>query len=543
MIDFKYILGGFALFMFGIHYMGTGLKNIAGNKLKYYIEKFTNKPWKGILVGTIVTAFIQSSSATTAIAIGFVRAGLMRLDQVFGIIIGANIGTTITAILIGLKVEELSLYFVFLGVLLVAFSTKKKVNYIGEIILGFGVLFFGLAMMGSELKNLKDLPQFTAFAKASNDNGLIGLIAGTLISGVIQSSSAFVGIVQKLYESGSITLLAAIPLVLGSNIGTTVTAILASLGGNRASLRAASIHVFFNVFGTLIFMILLIPYVNLVQHISHSLNLSPMMQIGAAHIIFNATTALLVYPLINVIIMFIKKIIPSNETQLELEHSELDPLLASSLPQGALSVAKEQTIYMGNLGLDILSDSQRFFITKEKKYLENGKALEEAINTLDSKLTEYLTAIGHSNVGIKDTDEFMETLQIIKSIERIGDISTNLFNFFESSFEQKAVFSEQAKADLTSMYNLVSDMIVLALQNYKHNDHELVQLVLEKENQLDAFEKEARKNHLKRVSDGEAGNAAANTVYLDIISNIERIGDHAVNIVKVSSQDIPLHRH
>lgn len=540
MIDIKLILGGFALFLFGIYYMGEGLKNIAGDKLKYYIEKFTNKPWKGILVGTIITAFIQSSSATTAIAIGFVRAGLMKLDQVFGVIMGANIGTTITSFLIGLKVEEYALFFVFLGVLFVTFSSKKKVKYTGEIILGFGVLFYGLSLMGGELKNLKDLEQFTAFAKASNDNGLIGLFAGTIISGIIQSSSAFVGIVQKLYESNALTLLASIPLVLGSNIGTTVTAVLASLGGNTSSIRAATLHVFFNVLGTIIFMIFLIPFVSLIEAISAQLQLEPMMQIGTAHIIFNVVTTIVVYPFMKPIISLIKKIIRGEEEN-SINQIELDLSLATSLPAGALSLAKEQTLHMGNLGVDILSDSQRYFTTKDTKYRLNGRALEEAINTLDTKLTNYLMTIGRSNVGIQDTDEFIETLQVIKSIERIGDISTNLFEFYEIAIEQKGQFSDSAIQDINTMYGLVSDMVVLAIQNYKNKDNELIHLVFEKEDQLDALEKQARKNHLKRVGNNQAGNEIANTVYLDILSNIERIGDHAINIVKVSNNDIPLH--
>lgn len=540
MIDIKLILGGFALFLFGIYYMGEGLKNIAGDKLKYYIEKFTNKPWKGILVGTIITAFIQSSSATTAIAIGFVRAGLMKLDQVFGVIMGANIGTTITSFLIGLKVEEYALFFVFLGVLFVTFSSKKKVKYTGEIILGFGVLFYGLSLMGGELKNLKDLEQFTAFAKASNDNGLIGLFAGTIISGIIQSSSAFVGIVQKLYESNALTLLASIPLVFGSNIGTTVTAVLASLGGNTSSIRAATLHVFFNVLGTVIFMIFLVPFVSLIEAISAQLQLEPMMQIGTAHIIFNVVTTIVVYPFMKPIISLIKKIIRGEEEN-SINQIELDLSLATSLPAGALSLAKEQTLHMGNLGVDILSDSQRYFSTKDTKYRSNGRALEEAINTLDTKLTNYLMTIGRSNVGIQDTDEFIETLQVIKSIERIGDISTNLFEFYEIAIEQKGQFSDSAIQDINTMYGLVSDMVVLAIQNYKNKDNELIHLVFEKEDQLDALEKQARKNHLKRVGNNQAGNEIANTVYLDILSNIERIGDHAINIVKVSNNDIPLH--
>ena len=237
-ISWDFIIGGLALFLFGIQFMGDGLKSIAGEKLREYIDRYTNKPWKGILVGSIITVFIQSSSATSAIAIGFVRAGLMSLEQSIGIIIGANIGTTVTAFLIGLKVETLALYFVFLGVLITLFAKRKKQTYMGQIVLGFGLLFFGLRLMGDELSKLGQMDFFTTLATTMQNQPILGFISGTLMTAVVQSSSAVVGIIQKIYDSGAMTLTAALPFVFGSNIGTTVTAVFASIGGSTSAKRS-----------------------------------------------------------------------------------------------------------------------------------------------------------------------------------------------------------------------------------------------------------------------------------------------------------------
>lgn len=540
-VDFKIILGGFALFLFGIYYMGEGLKSVAGDKLRYYIEKFTNKTWKGIVVGTLATAFIQSSSATTSIAISFVRAGLMNMKQAFGLIVGANVGTTVTALLIGFKVEAYALYFVFIGVLMVNFASKKKIKYIGQIILGFGALFYGLALMGDELKNLRDLAVFTDFAQMSNDNSLIGLLAGSLITAVIQSSSAFVGIVQKLYDSQAITFLAAVPLVLGASIGTTITAILASLGGNRAGRRAAMLHVIFNVLGTFIFMLFLRPYVMGLTWLSDTFKLSPMLQVAAAHIVFKLAVSLITLPLHEWIMKIAFWIVPGQEKQLNISDIKLDPVLVKTLPTGALSLAKEKTLYMGDLCLEMLQESHKYFMDKNAQHMEHGMALEDAINGLDSRLTAYLTEIGKHNIGIQSETNFIETLQTIKSIERIGDISKNLFEFSEACIDKKGVFSEHALTDIERMYALVRDMITLSLQNFKHHDPSLVKLVLEKEDELDALEDAARQHHLEKLGVEEDGmNEVAHGVYLDIISNIERIGDHAINMIKASGE-MPLH--
>lgn len=242
-VQWDLIIGGFAFFLFGIQYMGDGLKSIAGDKLRYFIDKYTSKPWMGIIIGALVTVVIQSSSATTAIAIGFVRAGIMRLDQAIGVIMGANIGTTVTAFLIGLNVEQFSLYFVFIGVLFIVFSKRRKTTYMGEIILGFGILFFGLKLMGDELSMIGEYPQFEAVVTAMAQNPILALLGGTLMTGLVQSSSAVIGIIQKLYSSGAITIAVALPFVFGSNIGTTITAIFAAIGGSISSKRQPGIHV------------------------------------------------------------------------------------------------------------------------------------------------------------------------------------------------------------------------------------------------------------------------------------------------------------
>lgn len=242
-ISWDFIIGGLALFLFGIQFMGDGLKSIAGEKLKDYIDRYTNKPWKGILVGAVITVFIQSSSATSAIAIGFVRAGLMSLEQSVGIIIGANIGTTVTAFLIGLKVEELALYFVFLGVLITLFAKRKKHTYLGQIVLGFGILFFGLRLMGDELSKLGQMEFFTNLTMTMQDQPVLGFLCGIILTAIVQSSSAVVGIIQKIYDSGAMTLTAALPFVFGSNIGTTITAVFASIGGSTSAKRAAGVNV------------------------------------------------------------------------------------------------------------------------------------------------------------------------------------------------------------------------------------------------------------------------------------------------------------
>lgn len=543
-ISWDFIIGGLALFLFGIQFMGDGLKSIAGSKLRDYIDKYTNKSWKGIIVGAVITMFIQSSSATSAIAIGFVRAGLMSLEQSIGIIIGANIGTTVTAFLIGLKIEELALYFVFIGVCISIFSKRKKHTYLGQIILGFGLLFFGLRLMGDELSKLGQLDAFENLATMMAHQPVLGLVSGTLMTAVVQSSSAVIGIIQKIYDSGAITLAAALPFVFGSNIGTTITAVFASIGGSISAKRAAAVNVLFNFLGAIIFMFLLNPFVDLITSISTQYNISPMMQIALAHIIRTLVISIIAYPFIPTMVNVIKRILPGDsDEKIEIYIDTLDPKLATSLPAGALGVSKQVTLKMGELAADCVKSSQFYFNKHAIKYSDISSQYEDAINSLDSKITEYLMKIAQENLGQSDTDEFIGNLQVIKHIERIGDLTMNLNEFFDLAYEDKDTFSEAAIRDVNEMYDIVLEMNTLALSFYATRDEVWIQQINDKENYLDSIEEKARQRHFKRMAKNECGQGIAASIYVDILGTLERIGDHTWNIVKVSNEEMRTNAH
>ncbi|MGL5978777.1 MAG: Na/Pi cotransporter family protein [Erysipelotrichaceae bacterium] len=538
-IQWDLIIGGFALFLFGIEYMGNGLKSIAGDKLRDYIDKYTTKPWMAIIIGALVTVFIQSSSATTAITIGLVRAGLMRLDQAVGIIMGANIGTTVTAFLIGLKVEKFALYFVFIGVLFVIFSKRKKMTYLGEIILGFGILFFGLKLMGDELKLIGKLPEFNDFAMLMAQQPLLGMLGGTLMTGLVQSSSAVIGIIQKLYESGAITLAAAIPFVFGSNIGTTITAIFAAIGGSLAAKRAAGVHVMFNVGGTIIFFFLIGPMVSLLTWMSAQYGIEPMLQIAIAHIIFNVSITILFYPFIKQLVNIVKRILPGEEAErIEVKLDHMDATIAQQLPSGALEVSKQATCKMGELSISSLQEGKQMFNTQASKYLHSAKQFEDIINSLDGKITSYLMKIAQENLGDHDTEQLIENLQIIKNIERIGDLNINLVNLFDMVYDEKGNFSKEAMQDINEMYDLVIEMVTLAMEFYDTRTPSLPAVIQDKENYLDLLEEKARKRHFHRMTTNDCAMGIAGSVYVDILANLERIGDHCCNIVKLGEHNI-----
>lgn len=541
-ISWDFIIGGLALFLFGIQFMGDGLKSIAGEKLRDYIDKYTNKPWKGILVGTIITVFIQSSSATSAIAIGFVRAGLMSLEQSVGIIIGANIGTTITAFLIGLKVETLALYFVFLGVLITLFAKRKKQTYMGQIVLGFGLLFFGLRLMGDELSKLGELDFFANLANTMQDQPILGFLCGIGMTAVVQSSSAVVGIIQKIYDSGALTLTAALPFVFGSNIGTTITAVFASIGGSISAKRSAAVNVLFNVVGSILFMFLLHPYVDLITNLSTTYHISPMMQIAMAHILRTLVISILAYPCINIMVNIIKKVIPGEEEKIELNLDVLDPKLAASLPAGALGVSKQVTVKMGELAADCIRASQDYFNKQSGKYCNASRQYEDAINSLDAKITDYLVNIAHNSLSEHDTDEFISNLQVIKNIERVGDLTMNLNVFFELTYEDKGNFTDEAIRDVNEMYATVLEMNEMALAYFTSRDESYLKMLDDKENYLDLVEEKARQRHFKRMAGEVCGSGVAASIYVDILGTLERIGDHIWNIAKEDNEPIPMHK-
>lgn len=540
-IQWDLIIGGLALFLFGIDYMGDGLKNAAGDKLKEYIDKYTNKTWKGIIVGTIITLLIQSSSATSAIAISFVRAGLMSVSQSIGIIIGANIGTTITAFLIGLNIEELSLYFVFIGVMISLFAKRKKQKYFAQIILGFGVLFFGLKLMGDELSILGDLEAFEVIATAMTEQPILGVLGGTVLTAIVQSSSATVGIIQKIYDSGAISLYAALPFAFGCSIGTTITGMFAAIGGSTASKRTAVMNVIFNATGAILFTLLLVPYGAFIELLTEMFSLTPMMQIAFAHMIRALAVSLLWYPFIKVLVGLAKKLVPGEEEAIEVNFDMLDPNIANELPAVALDVAKQATVKMSELAINAIEDSRQFFLTKSGKFNSSSHQLEDAINTLDTKITDYLTNITHVELGVDDIDESIINLQVVKNLERIGDIVMNLNEFYDQVFEEKEDFTENAQDEVGQMYTIIIEMITNAIAYFDTKNDMYLGFIIERENQLDALADVAKKKHFVRMRDNECVHPVASSIYVDVISNLERMGDHAYNIIKLISPNVPKH--
>lgn len=529
-IDWPMILAGLGLFLFGIEYMGDGLKGYSGDKMKDIIDKYTSSPFKGIVIGAFVTCLIQSSSGTTALAIGLIRSGLMTLEQSIGIIMGANIGTVITSVFVGLKVSQYAVYFIILGAAFLMFSKNKKTKYMGQIIFGFGCLFYGLELMGDNLANISKVPEFTQVANYLSQNPWLGLLGGTLLTTAVQSSAAVIAIAQQMYGAGAIGLSIALPFLFGSNIGTTITAVLASFGGTVPAKRAAFFHVLFNVVGSLLFMIVLSPFTLLIEWLAGALNILPELQLSVAHGIFNVVTTAFFFPLIPAIVKLIKKILPSSKKEINMDLSELDQNVVQLFPSHALAIAKNKIIEMGHITIEAVEGIRAYFETKKPLAKDGVYEMENAINTLDSKITEYLVLISHETLNDHDSNDYLANMKTIKDFERIGDLCINIVKYYEAIYDEKEDFSPEAREDLEAMMDMVIDMLNHAVKAFDTHDLDDIVYVDDKEADLDYFNKKAKQRHIKRVGRKIENSALVNSTYVDILANLERMGDHCQNI-------------
>ena len=529
-IDWPMILAGLGLFLFGIEYMGDGLKGYSGDKMKDIIDKYTSSPFKGIVIGAFVTCLIQSSSGTTALAIGLIRSGLMTLEQSIGIIMGANIGTVITSVFVGLKVSQYAVYFIILGAAFLMFSKNKKTKYMGQIIFGFGCLLYGLELMGDNLANISKVPEFTQVANYLSQNPWLGLLGGTLLTTAVQSSAAVIAIAQKMYGAGAIGLSIALPFLFGSNIGTTITAVLASFGGTVPAKRAAFFHVLFNVVGSLLFMIVLSPFTLLIEWLAGALNILPELQLSVAHGIFNVVTTAFFFPLIPAIVKLIKKILPSSKKEINMDLSELDQNVVQLFQSHALAIAKNKIIEMGHITIEAVEGIRAYFETKNPLAKDGVYEMENAINTLDSKITEYLVLISHETLNDHDSNDYLANMKTIKDFERIGDLCINIVKYYEAIYDEKEDFSPEAREDLEAMMDMVIDMLNHAVKAFDTHDLDDIVYVDDKEADLDYFNKKAKQRHIKRVGRKIENSALVNSTYVDILANLERMGDHCQNI-------------
>lgn len=532
-IDWQQMLfqffGGLGIFLFAIKYMGDGLQKSAGDRLRAILDRFTTNPFMGVLSGIVVTVLIQSSSGTTVITVGLVSAGFMTLRQAIGVIMGANIGTTVTAFIIGLDVGAYALPIMAFGSFLIFFVKREKVRNFGEIVFGFGGLFLGLEMMSEGMKPLRSMATFADFTVTMSDHPLLGVLAGTVFTLIVQSSSATVGILQGLYAENLVDLKAALPILFGDNIGTTITAILAAIGASVAAKRAAATHVLFNVVGSIVFLAILPLFTIYVEWISNLLHLEPKMQIAFAHGSFNVANTILQFPLIGVWAYVVTKMIPGKDVTIEYKPKHLDPHFIQQSPSLAIGQAKEEVIRTGEFAVQGLKETYQYVVTREKSHAETAYQIESAINNLDREITKYLVEISSMSISAVESARHVLLMDSIRDIERIGDHFENILELTDLRVSNKVSISDDAMQDLDNMFTLTIETVEKAIKSLNTNDVELARTVAEKEDLIDKMERKYRKNHIIRTNAG-ACSAQSGMIFVDIVSNLERIGDHAVNI-------------
>ncbi len=538
-------LGGLGLFLFGIKSMSEGLQATAGDRLRLILEKGTRTPFRGVITGTLVTALIQSSSGTTVLTVGLVNAGLLRLRQAIGVIMGANIGTTITAYLIGFKLSDYALPVIALGVLLLFFFKNKRVNYLGQILFGFGLLFYGMDVMGEGMRPLRNSSFFIGLMSNVEHNAFLGVFIGTIFTAVVQSSSATIGVLQELANQGVVTYFQAVPILFGDNIGTTITAILASLGASVAARRTALTHLLFNVIGTCIFLPLfyLGIFTELVRLFTDFIyvllpgfdgtweTLNIKMQIAQTHGFFNISNTIIQLPFVGLLAAIVSKLVPGEESTIDTKPQYLEPRLLGNAPV-AIANASRELLRMGRIASETFNYAVDFLFTQNQESLQMARQFEDAVDRLETEITNYtLKATGSKKLSDELSRRSYVILQVVGDLERVGDHSDNLLELTEYAIENNVKFSEIAQEDLKKMIKEVKGILAKSLEALKTENKQLAQEVVANDDLIDQMEKDLRRSHIIRLNEGAcSGNAS--TVFLGILSNLERIGDHAVNIAE-----------
>ena len=533
-----HFLGGLGLFLYSIKTMGDGLQQAAGDRLRFYIDKYTSNPFLGVLVGIVVTALIQSSTGVTVITVGLVSASLLTLRQAIGIIMGANIGTTVTSFIIGFKLGEYALPLIFLGTMFLFFTKNRTANNIGRILFGVGGIFYALNLISAGMSPLKDLPQFKEYMVTLGQNPVLGVFAGAVITVLIQASSATIGILQGLYAGGFLDLKGSLPVLFGDNIGTTLTVIIAAAGANVSAKRVAATHVTFNVLGTILCLILLGPFTSMIEYFQALLHLSPEMTIAFSHGAFNVSNTIVQFPFIGALAYFVTKLIPGEDEVVKYEPLYLDEHLIKQAPSIALGNAKKELLHLGNYASKAFDLSYNYIIDLNEKVAEKGHKTEEAINTIDEKLTRYLITLSSEALSQKESEVLTNILDSSRDLERIGDHAEALINLTDYLQRKNVEFSEAALQELADIYQKTTAFIKDALDSVENNDIEKAQSLIERHKEINNMERVLRKTHIKRLNKGECSTQAG-VNFIDIISHYTRVSDHAMNLAeKVIAEQI-----
>lgn len=523
------LAGGLGLFLFGMKLMGDGLEMAAGSKLRGMIERLTKNKYMGALVGLVVTAVIQSSSATTVMVVGFVNAGLMNLAQAVGVIMGANIGTTVTGVMIAINLTAIAPIAVLIGVVMISFIKRNSVKHIGQIIAGFGILFMGMKMMSTAMEPLSESEVFTSLM-TSFSNPLLGVLVGLVFTAIIQSSSASVGVLQALGAAGAITLPSAIYVIYGQNIGTCVTALISSVGTSKTARRTAVVHLMFNVFGAVLFIVIsmLFPFAELVQRIAPG---NVMAQISIVHVIFNIVCTAIMLPLSSLLVKVACKVIPgSDPVKSSNSLAYLDARILSTPPVAVAQLFKEVD-RMGQLAKETLGMAMDALITQDNTKVDQIYENENTINFLNRGIAEYLVKINGLDLEDYDRQALGSMYHVISDMERIGDHSENLCELAQTLKKSKQKFSPWAVEQATEMRNRVEAMLEEALQMFasRETQPQMAADINRREEIIDDATQELKDLHIERLNQGKCS-VVAGTVFMDMLTNLERIADHCTNI-------------
>lgn len=524
--------GGLGLFLFGIRTMGDGLENAAGAKLKRMLEVLTGNRFLAVLVGFVVTAIIQSSTATTVMVVGFVNAGMMSLAQAVGVIMGANIGTTVTSLLIALNFSSVAAAAVLVGVILMLASKKTVVKNLGAIFTGFGLLFLGIDMMSDSMAPLRESAGFMNFIVTVSESPLrplFGIILGIVMTAVLQSSSASVGVLQTLAMQGLVPLKFSVFVLFGQNIGTCLTALFSTVGAKKNSKRAAVIHLLFNLIGTGIFILiaLLTPYVEWIEKLSPD----PMAQIAISHIVFNIVSTVVMFPFAKVLVKLSCLLVPGkDDSESEMHCKFIDDRLLNTPPFAVMQVSKE-VARMAKLARDNFETSAHALINRSDKDLDKVMENEEIINYLNHHITSYLVKLNALDITDSDSDYIARVFHAINDIERVGDHAINLAEAAQHNIGEGLKFSDPAREELNQLCGSVVTLLersMAAFDNQSLSDNEAKKLS-DLEEHIDDLTLECQDSHIFRLNRKEC-NTEAGMLYLNTITDFERVGDHAINI-------------
>lgn len=520
------LLGGLALFLYGMKMMGEGLEKAAGDKLRRLLESLTRNPIIGLLVGVVFTMIIQSSSATTVMVVGFVNAGLLDLMQATGVILGANIGTTVTAwIVAGFQAMTFMPLILLVGVAMIMFVKRLKLQRIGQIVAGFGMLFVGMDMMKNAMSPLAESAEF-ARLMTTFSNPLLAMLMGVAITAVIQSSSASVGILELLALQGLVPLETSLYIIMGTNIGTCVTAMLAAIGATRTARRAALIHLMFNVLGTLVVFVLVsvLPVANWLSAIK-----DPALQIAVAHTSFKVFEVMCFIALRGYLVKLVMILVPGDDSRTEERRLKyLDDRILSTPPIAVAQISKEIE-RMGDIAVDNLSRAMDAFFDKNAALIPEVEHNEDAINYLNHEITRYMVSVSQLDLPADDMKRMGALFHVVNDLERIGDHAENMAEYAQSRIDDEIPFSDESIREMHEMLSKTLELCRLALNVFHTRDRKLLPQVLVREENIDDLEKELQRNHVERLTRG-ACTPRSGMVFSDMLSNLERVADHATNI-------------